>query len=97
MRYVNGLMQPDVGDFVYVAYTPQSPGKVVRIIEGVVRTARDGSGRQYRDAPTAEIKWLKGGTTIISVLGLRDFRSLIADHEKKLDTHRKTLSRLESL
>src|SRR4030042_3019083 len=84
-----------VGDFVYSAYTPQSPGKVIRITEGVVRTAP--SGNTYKEPPTAEIKWLKGKTTIVSVLGLRNFRTLISDHEKKLETHRRTLAKLEAL
>ena len=89
------LHRPKVGDFVYLAYTPQSPGKVIRITEGVVRTAP--SGNTYKEPPTAEIKWLKGKTTIVSVLGLRNFRTLISDHEKKLETHRRTLAKLEAL
>jgi hypothetical protein len=95
MKFENGFMQPEVGDFVYKAYTPQTAGKVIRIIEGQMRTALNGN--TFKEPPKAEIKWLNGTTTILSVLSLQDFRGLIADHEKKLETHRKTLSRLEEL
>jgi hypothetical protein len=91
MKFENGYMQPEVGDFVYKAYTPQSAGKVIRIIEGQMRTTT------FKEPPGAEIKWINGTTTIENVLSLRDFRSLIADHEKKLETHKKTLSKLEDL
>ncbi len=95
MRYDIDGTHADVGDLVYKSYTPQKAGKVIRTIEGQMRTAMN--GRTWREPDKVEIKWLNGTTSIVSVLGLRDFRDLIADHEKKLDTHRRTLGKLEAL
>ena len=95
MRFADGYMQAEVGDFVYKAFKPQTPGKVVRVIEGEMRT--DFRGRPYRESAKAEVCWLNGTTSIVSMLNIRSFRELIADHERKLETHRSKLERLEAL
>ena len=75
-----------IGDFVYKSFYPQRPGKVINI-------QRAGGGpwnTQYT------VKWIDG-TTSTEVFPLPDFMSLIKDHEKKVQTHKKKLPLLEKL
>ncbi len=75
-------MHVEVGDYVYRAFQPQKPGKVARIAQE----------RPYFNL--VEIKWISGETTVTDEGGLRDFNGLIADHEKKLQTHKSKLPKL---
>jgi hypothetical protein len=95
MKFEDGYMKVEIGDFVYKAYQPQTPGKVVRVIEGEERF--NSTGKTWKISDRAEIKWIDGTTSIVDMLSLNDFRRLIADHEKKLSTHRLKLTKLEQL
>ena len=44
-----------------------------------------------------KVLWSNGDALSEWTLGLRDFDALIADHEKKLSTHRATLAKLEQM
>lgn len=95
MKFIAGYMRPEIGDFVYKAFRPQTPGKAIEIIEGPTHVA--GTGKIWKEADRVRIKWINGEITIENSLFLKDFRALIADHEKKLATHRSKLAKLESL
>ena len=84
------------GDFVYKAYQPQTPGKVIRVMDGEMKHDM-ATGKTWKTPDRAEVKWINGKTEIVSVLSLQNFRQLIADHEKKQETHKSKLTRLEDL
>jgi hypothetical protein len=80
-----------VGTVVYVPFTPQQPGKVIRVV--------DKGGRPDGFDERVEVRWLKKGnpTSVERSFYLRSLPELIADHEKKLDGHRKRLKQAEAL
>ena len=93
----------NVGDFVYEPYSPQRPGKVMRIV-GAGSTTIDIDGGVGTIPPLVlssndyvEVKFLNGKTKQISMMHLADFNALIADHQKKLQTHQSKLSKLAAL
>jgi len=49
------------------------------------------------DGMKVYVQWSDHRVACESVLGLRDFDALIADHQKKLNTHLATLKKLEEL
>ncbi|OGM10641.1 hypothetical protein A2Z67_00095 [Candidatus Woesebacteria bacterium RBG_13_36_22] len=73
------------GDLVYRAFRPQKPGKVISVV----------SERLYFNM--VSVIWINGETEILSEDSLQNFRELIADHERKLATHRNKLPKLERL
>jgi hypothetical protein len=76
------------GTRVYQAYAPQRAGVV---LEDLGPAGPCGYFRHLR------IRWLGGETTHHSSGHLNDFDALIADHQKKLATHLKTLEKLKAL
>lgn len=81
-----------VGQLVYLHYTPRRAGKVIAVHD---RGSYDkGGGSKPADL---SVRWLDGSVSVVSELGVADFRDLIAGHEKKLATHRAALTRLEAL
>lgn len=74
-----------IGRRVYKIYRPS--------IAGVVRevTSRGAFENQIK------VAWIDGSTSVESEFDLKDFDALIADHEKKLATHRATLEKIKSL
>ena len=78
---------PKVGDYVYRHCKPQQPG-VIRTVDG-----KD----FHRYFIMVHVQWLDGQITPETTSGLKDFNALIADHEKKLATHKKTLAKLQEM
>ena len=72
---------PKVGQHVYRHGLPLKAGTIIEVY-------LYGSVR---------ILWVSGETTLEWTLELRDFDALIADHQKKLNTHLQTLKKLEEL
>jgi len=76
-----------VGEIVYSAYRPQRPGKVVEVL--------------YRTRGTAHthahylVNWGKSEVTEHWELDLSSLNDLIADHEKKLNGHKKRLEKAQ--
>lgn len=85
MSYFNPMDKPYVGQVVYRHCLPQSPGRIVEV------------GAPVRKGYFIEVKvkWLKTQeVTKTDTSYLKDFHSLIQDHEKKLNTHKKMLARV---
>jgi hypothetical protein len=75
-----------VGDHVYRAY---SPGKHGVITEDLGQRQFPGyTPDSFISYQAYVVRWLKGGESIERWSSLRLFNELIADHEKKLETHR---------
>lgn len=72
-----------IGRRVYRSHNPLNAGIILNEVEG--------------EPGYFNVKWLDGTTQIASCLSLKDFDSLIRDHEKKLLTHRKTLAKLHQM
>jgi hypothetical protein len=92
--------QTKIGMFVYPHMNPMRAGIVVAVHEmGNYPPCDSGPYKGFISERPAEvtIKYLDGTAERRSTLGLKDFRSLIADHERKLATHHKTLAKLEAL
>lgn len=70
-----------VGRRVYKPYAPTQAGII----------------RSEEPSGTLTVKWLDGTTEIVSKRGLNDFDSLIEDHKKKLNTHLRTLAKLQAM
>ena len=77
-----------LGSFVYQPYEPQKAGIVISIR---VRQRRPETRKFY-----SYVCRRPDGTEFETDV-VKDFRQLIADHERKLSTHRKLLSRLEEM
>jgi len=82
------LQNPKVGDYVYKPFAPSMAGKII----GCVKLA----GAFPGDC-SVTVKWLNGTVTTETSWHLQDFNGLIAEHQKRLATHTKTLERLEKL
>jgi len=96
--------QTRLGMFVYPHMNPQRVGVVVEVHDMGDYPPRTSNvhGHVVGSSPgkrpdDVTIKYLDGTTERRSTLGLKDFRSLIEDHERKLATHHKTLANLEAL
>jgi hypothetical protein len=79
--------EPKVGQRIYLFGRPQ--------VAGVITAVLGKADNEYFHR--VRVKWLKGHEEEYTTHGLNDFDSLIADHRKKLDTHLKTLKKLEAL
>ncbi len=89
-----------VGDYVYEPYAPQNLGKVMKLVgAGITKIDIGGSISPlvYRSNDYVEIKFLNGKIKQISMSHLADFNALIADHQKKLQTHTSKLPILAKL
>lgn len=78
----------NVGDVVYRPYTPQRAGRVISI---------DGPDYEsgYTNPPMlVTVRTLNGESVQEAEWGWRHLDNLIADHEKKLETHRKLRERV---
>jgi hypothetical protein len=73
----------EIGKYVYLNYRPKMIGKVVNVIETV-----DNRRKVY------EVKWIDGETSTEWCLNY--IENLIADHEKKLATHRANLEKAKA-
>ena len=96
MKFEDGYIQYEVGDFVYRAFKPQTPGKVVAVIDGGTKS-NPATGKTWKVPNRAEVKWLNGKVEMVDMLVLQSFYKLIADHEKKLETHKSKLLKLLEL
>ena len=80
MAYMN------VGDYVYRRSSPVQMGKIINL----KTITKQGHSRQY-DEEHATVQWINGEISDINTLYLSKYMALIADHEKKLATHRTRL------
>jgi hypothetical protein len=78
-----------VGTLVYRSYSPVQCGKVVKDL------GFEGSSKFFR---RVKVKWLKDGSeTVESTASLKNFRSLIEDHQRKFEKFSKQALELEKL
>lgn len=82
------VQTPAIGQYVYRTGTPQVPGKIL---------GSKSDQLPHRTRTTAHVLWINGEESHIDVMFLRDFQGLIADHEKKIKTHRAKLAVLEKM
>jgi len=98
---MNRYTHPDeelVGTLVYRYGSPQKTGKIIELIHRRDSTVGGGQKARRRIFAVVKVKWLKDGEEqVIEEQQLKDFRELIADHERKLKTHKKMLKRLEAM
>jgi hypothetical protein len=83
-----------VGQLVYQSYAPQKAGKVTAVHPESEATLTAQVGYATVEAT---VLWHNGKTSRVSIFGLSDFRALVADHERKLENHRRMLKKLEAL
>ena len=76
-----------VGSFVYEAYTPSKCGVVLEDL------GEYGAGYFHK----LLVKYKNGTVKETTSAGLNDYEELIADHERKLNNHRKVLEQLKQL
>jgi hypothetical protein len=76
---------PKVWQTVYKHGTPQKPGVIMSV-----------DSKKSKDF-MVHVKWLDGSITSEFTCGLKDFGALIADHQKKLNTHQHNLRKLKAL
>lgn len=74
----------NVGDIVYPAYSPVSVGVVLRT--GVSHEIKAPHGKIMKLSDSCEVRFKKG-TRVVALCELRSLEDLIADHEKKLQSH----------
>ena len=88
------VYNPIVGQLVYKSFSPVQAGKIVAI----VRCEDEGDEIDSCSEYEVRVKWIKNGEeSIVSTRGLNDFKALIEEHQKKLDTHLRTKEKLELL
>lgn len=80
--------EPRVGQRVYRFGKPLRPG-IIQEVYGL-----SANSVSFKDV---KVKWLDGVVEVRTSNGLQDFDALIEDHRRKLETHLKTLKKLESL
>lgn len=78
----DGGCQVVVGEHVYEAYKPQTPGKVISIQRKII-AGYQGGYVEYM----ATVKWVNSKTSTVNCLHISSFTRLIEDHKKKLKTH----------
>lgn len=84
-------MYLSVGDLVYRAYVPNSPGKVVKVFNTVVVVDR------HKVYGAVRVKWLDGTETIEAGHHLNKLTTLIEDHRRRLKKHEAKLPALKAL
>ena len=77
-----------IGTYVYLPYKPQTIGKIIKIEKFHGKST----------FPDVDVQWTKPdkqgkSITRIWAIQLQNIENLIADHEKKLETHRKNLEK----
>lgn len=77
---------PKVDMYVYMPYGANKPGKIKKILAG--------NKSQFCQV---EVAWVDGSITTEEAYHLSDFNALIADHQKKLNTHTSKLPILQAL
>lgn len=75
-----------VGRFVYMAFVPQNPGKIVEDMG-----YPDGLQR-WR---SVKVKFLKGEEKVVHLNDLNDFQHLVDDGRKKITKHEANLEKLK--
>lgn len=100
------IITPHVGMYVYVPYGATNPGKIKQLLPQNTpltnpNTLNFGSAFGSVSIGTTgtpvEVAWHSGKVTIEDSFHLSDFNALIADHQKKLNTHTSKIPRLQSL
>lgn len=67
-----------------IVYEPYAPAKYGKVLEVLV----DPKNPHY---PYYKVRWKDGREEIVWSLHINSLEQLVADHEKKLNTHRKNL------
>jgi hypothetical protein len=86
---------PKVGDIVYMAYSPAKVGKIITLRSApppVILPSVMNTGPWC-----VRVKFANGKTEDIEPSNLKCFLSLIADHEKKINTHKAMLAKIENI
>lgn len=97
------LINPKVGSLVYKPYEPNNPGKVKKVLNPNTSLTNPNiilpSGHliSIKTQLPVEVAWFNGGITIEASEHLHDFDALIAEHQKKLNTHTSKLPQLALL
>jgi len=87
-----------VGNLVYRAYNPRTPGKVVEVFDPRIKVPRLGNfDRPAFKWVDAKVKWIDDEETYEEGWNLNSFTKLIEDHRRRLLKHEAKLSALESL
>jgi len=81
-----------VGDYVYKPFKPQKIGKVLEIIK---KEDFNSNPKQYGNL--VKVHWSDGKIKEETDMYLNNFGRLIADHEKKLATHKATLEKAKMI
>ena len=85
------------GDFVYWNYSPGKVGKVIQDLGPEIKPAL-GGGTFASTFHILRVKQLADGQEVdVDARHLKNFNALIADHQRKLNTHLATLAKLQTL
>ena len=79
------------GDLVYEKYRPAHPGVA---LEGFVRTVGKGHPHE-REVKMCWVRWIDGHEEAVHMDVLNDLLALVADHEKKLATHKDSVKAIQ--
>lgn len=88
------MRRPAVGDIVYPHASPVQAGLVVAVEP---RTHSVGGVAYRRQIMACTVRQPNGVERVFGELELKDFRALIADHRRKLQTHEARLAAIEAM
>jgi hypothetical protein len=78
-----------VDEIVYKPYTPRDYGRVLAIGWS--------SERRFSGRPFYRVRWKDGRENWVWEVSLKSLEKLLADHERKLATHRKNIAKGKEL
>jgi len=85
----------EIGHIVYEGHKPQRFGKVVEILD---------EGPPFKATPQHitqdvfyKVRWKDGSETVEWRLNVKSLSGLIADHERKIETHKRNLAKAMEL
>ena len=81
------IIDPKVGEFVYRPFCTSQNGKIISV----------GDHIDMWPGTAVTVKWSTGKITEENCGNLKDLEQLIADHERKINTHKKRIKVLEAL
>jgi hypothetical protein len=78
-----------VGEIVYEPYAPRKYGKILQVGWSI--------DMRYSGRPFYLVRWKDGREEWVWELHLNSLEVLVADHEKKINTHRKNIEKAKKL